>query len=190
MSKDKVKIDKQKEVSEVDNKQEDKVVTDSTVVEKLSTEDSIKNGFVDDNYEISKEGDIAFVTYKNKGKENLYFDSTDLKKEVIIKSLNHNRNYIKATTIVGGEFINKVLKEDKTLNKVVVKYPYTPSFEREKSSIILSGDRSHTYKGIGGNPDVVKSTIKVNIVCPYSSKISKTFIRGIEDKITKDLLGE
>lgn len=138
--------------------------------------------FDEKKFNVTKVEGVATVAYEDK---DVYYQNDDeLTKATIDKVNKHNNNYIASVATAAKEQSISIMKEDSSIEKVIVELPYGTS---TKGSVEVAAKRSHTYKGMNGGPDVTKSTMKVVVTDPLS-KLGKTAIKAHEAEMTEALI--
>lgn len=132
-------------------------------------------------FESNKIGGVLTLKYKD---NNVYKDGTDIPFETLEKVAKYNSEYVSKAAEKASDLGKKYLQDDESLNKVVVKYPYSPD---SSGAVEVTVDRSRTFPAINGNDPVTKSKITVAVTEPFK-KVVKSKIQELEADLTKTLL--
>lgn len=111
-------------------------------------------------------------------------NGTDIDAATLKAVATYGQQYVKATTTLAANEAQKLMEGNKDVSKVIVQFPYTVS---SNGNLDVTVNRSKTYPGMNGAPDVTKSTINVAVKDPYA-KIKST-VKDLEKELTAALLG-
>jgi len=137
--------------------------------------------FNKDEIVVSKENGVATVTV---GGENAYFDKSPIDKKVLKEVADYNEDYLKTVVETVKDQAKEIMLEDSNIEKVVGTAGYSVS---KRGAINVNINKSHTYPGLNGKPDVTKSVIKVDVKDP-TKKVGTTLRKQWEQELTDALL--
>jgi hypothetical protein len=137
--------------------------------------------FTKENFEVTKSDGVATVQCTN---ENAFYDGTDIPKETIKDVYKYAGEYVSKASDAATEQIIDIMQKDSKIESVVVNLPYGIS---KRGNICIQSKRSHTYPGIGDNPDVTKSTYKVVVTDPLPT-LGKGRIKAASNLITEAVI--
>lgn len=141
-----------------------------------------------DHYEVEVVNGTAKVNYTDRNAFVENATAAGITQDEIKKVDHFKEGYLKAAAKAGAEKSESIMKEDESINKVIVNFPYSTS---AKGNVDIVGNRSvtNTYDIPGvGKGESTKSTIRVNVTDP-ALKVSKGYIKSLEAAMTASLLG-
>lgn len=125
---------------------------------------------------------VATIAYDD---ADAFKNGTDISFAEMKRTFNYAGEYIAEATTTSAAQAEKVMKKDKSVDKVVIELPYGVS---KRGSLAVTANREKTFKGMNGGADVTKSTIAV-VVKDAATKMSRTKIKDLEKTMTATLLG-
>jgi len=132
-------------------------------------------------FEVEKANGIATVKYTD---ENAFYEGTELSKKTIKEVFDHASEYIEEATVAASKQATDIMSSDKSVDKVVVEYPYGVS---KRGSVTVAANRAQTFRNPTDGSEVTKSTLKVAVTDPLT-KVSKTKVRELTAAMTESLL--
>ena len=101
----------------------------------------------------------------------------------------YEKAYVKSAITTAAGKAQSIMEDDKSIEKVIVKYPY--SLEKDGSVEVIA-DRSKEFhfkdKETQEDRTVTKSKLRINVEDP-SLKVAKGYIKGLEASMTAALIG-
>ena len=137
--------------------------------------------FEESKFAVETANGVATVKYDD---ENAFYEGTELSKKTIKEVFDHASNYIQEATVAASEQATKIMTDDKSVEKVVVEYPYGVS---KRGNVTVAANRAQTFRNPTDGSEVTKSTLKVAVADPLT-KVSKTKVRELTAKMTESLL--
>ena len=132
-------------------------------------------------FEETKVDDVVTLNYKD---EDAFKNGTDIKFSVLKEVESYRNKYIEDATVLASEESKRLMAKDKSINKVVVQYPFSTS---KRGFVDVSVDRSKTYHIDKEKDPVIKSKVTV-AVKDQLAKVSKSKIKDLETELTAALL--
>ena len=137
--------------------------------------------FKDENYEVSVANGVATISYAEDG---IFTQGCDVSKADMKKVFDHASDYIASASEAAAVKATDVMKDDKSVDKVVFAYPYGMS---KRGEVSILANRSQTFRNIKDGSDIVKSTLRVAVKDPLT-KASKSAVKALEATMTATLL--
>jgi hypothetical protein len=120
-------------------------------------------------------------TYEDK---DVFKNGTDISAKTLKAVEDYRNEYLEKATDFAKVEAEAEMKKNKKIEKAVFNFPFSTSARGELN---INIDRSKTYPGMNGGDPVTKSKITVVVKDPYN-KVSKKYIKDLEDELTKTLL--
>ena len=120
-------------------------------------------------------------TYEDK---DVFKNGTDISAKTLKAVEDYRNEYLEKATDFAKVEAEAEMQKNKKIEKAVFNFPFSTSARGELN---INIDRSKTYPGMNGGDPVTKSKITVVVKDPYN-KVSKKYIKDLEDELTKTLL--
>jgi len=132
-------------------------------------------------FKTEKAGETATVSCE---KDDAFFADTELTKKQFKEVFDHSNAYLEKCATVASEVAVDIMSKDNAINNVMFTMPYGVS---KRGSVDIRAKRTVTFPGIGDKPDVTRADLRVIVKDPLT-KVSKTGLRALQQKMTKELL--
>jgi len=133
-----------------------------------------------DDFKIEKVGNTATCVCTN---EEAFYEG-DLTKKQIKEVFDHSQSYLNKCAEVTAEVATSIMGKDKAIDNVLFNLPYGVS---KRGCVDVKTRRTVTFPGIGTNPDVTRSDLRMVVKDPLT-KVGKTKLKDLQANMTAELL--
>ncbi len=138
--------------------------------------------FNKDSFESTVNDGIATISYTDKA---TFMDDCPVSKQDAVDVFKQSGNYITAATQTSADMATEMFKKDKTLEKVIIDYPYGPTGSG-KATVAVDREKTFRVPGADANASVTRPNVAVK-VAHTSIKAGKTFIKSLQQDMLEAL---
>jgi len=123
---------------------------------------------------------VATVTY---GDKNVFTEGSELSKDILNKTFKYTNEFISATTDEAANLATEMLKKDKSVEKVIIDYPFGPT---GSGAVTANIARSKTFKIPGTENSITRPDIGIAVKHTLL-KASKSHVKSLQQTMLEAL---
>jgi len=132
-------------------------------------------------FKVEKAGNTATLVYED---DAAFYADTELPKTEIQRVFKHASEYVTDCATVAADVATKLMAKDKKIDEVIMTMPYGVS---KRGNVTARAKRTVTFPGIGDNPSVTRSDIRISVRDPLT-KTPRSKLKELQAKMTEQLL--